>query len=320
MPIEPSDFVPVRYLRNPHVQTLAGALWPVGRMPEYRRERLELADSDFIDLDWIDRGSSHCVIICHGLEGSSKARYMRRMARLLAHSGWSVVAWNYRGCSGLPNRLLRAYHSGDTPDLHTVVSHAATRHRSLALVGFSLGGNLVLKYAGESSLPPAVKCLCAVSAPVDLASSVAALEGRRLSRPYLRRMVRSLRGKITGKATAFGDQIDLTDIHKVRDFSVFDERFTAPLHGFCNAREYWQKCSARFVLANITIPSLLINACDDPFLGDGCFPRAEAAASSRFFFASPAHGGHLGFIQSAGSVHSWAETRVQAFLSEYIDQ
>ncbi len=316
MPVLTSRLHPVRAIRNRHIQTVCGALWPVfpGGAP-FRRERMELADGDFLDLDWLDTGSADTAVLCHGLEGSSRNRYVRRMAYCLAADGWNILAWNYRGCGGTPNRLLRAYHSGDSGDLHALLGHAFADHRGkVVLVGFSLGGNLALKYAAEPGTIPNLAGVAALSAPVDLASSVRALEGRFSSRLYVRRMIRSLRCKVTDKARRFPTEINLNTLRTCTGFSDFDEHFTAPIHGFRSAGDYWQRSSAGPLLAHIRIPSLLLNARDDPFLGAGCFPFQTAAASRWLHLEAPLHGGHLGFVDTLGGRFTWGERRCRDFL------
>jgi predicted alpha/beta-fold hydrolase len=314
MPVLTSSFAPPRVLANGHVQTVLAAMRPRLARVAFRRERLELADGDFLDLDWMGGGAGRTVILTHGLEGSSGDPYVRGMAAKCAAAGWDVLAWNFRGCGGEPNRLPRAYHSGDTPDLAAVIAHAARRAPRLALAGFSLGGNMTLKYLGEREPHPAVAGAAAISAPVDLASSARAMDRRWSTQFYLRRLVRRLVGKVRAKAAAFPGIIDVSRIDGVHGFGDFDNRFTAPMHGFRDAEDYWTRSSARQFLPSIRVPALLINALDDPFLTPGCFPVAEARASAHFHLEMPACGGHLGFIESVLEPFTWAERRVAEFL------
>ncbi len=314
MPVVTSSFAPPLPLANGHVQTVLAAMRPRLARVEFRRERLELADGDFLDLDWAGGGAGRAVILTHGLEGSSGDPYVRGMAAKFTEAGWDVLAWNFRGCGGEPNRLPRAYHSGDTPDLAAVIEHAAQRAPRLALVGFSLGGNMTLKYLGEREPHPAILGAAAISAPVDLASSARAMDRRWSSRLYLRRLVRRLVGKVRKKAAAFPGLIDVTHIDGVHGFGDFDNCFTAPIHGFRDAEDYWTRSSARQFLGSIRVPALLLNARDDPFLTPGCFPIAEARASAHFHLEMPESGGHLGFIESVLDPFTWAERRAAEFL------
>ena len=317
MPVIRSQFNPPFFLRNAHLQTLLPVfLRRETRLP-YQRERLELEDGDFLDLDWLRAPGSDLAILSHGLEGSSREATICGIARALQRAGWNVLAWNYRGCSGELNRLPRLYHSGATADLALVIEHAARRFSRIALIGLSLGGNLVLKYLGEARPHSAVACAVAISAPVDLAASARALDQRRTNRLYLRRLIATLVRKVRAKAKHFPEQIDASQIKGIHGFADFDGRFTAPVHGFRNASDYWTRCSSRQFLPTITVPTLVLSARDDPFLTPDCFPSEEAEASAYVFLEAPHTGGHLGFCESLSGEQSWAERRVLQFLSEW---
>jgi predicted alpha/beta-fold hydrolase len=284
-----------------------------------RAERLELADGDFMDLEWSGDGGPRLAILSHALEADMKTGYIQGMAAALIRRGWDVLRWNFRGCGGTPNRLLRMYHSGATEDLHLIVTHTLAHHpaRSVDLIGFSLGGNLTLKYLGEraAELPPRLHRAVVFSVPCDLACS-----SRQLSVPsnrmFMERFLVALRAKIREKKRMFPDQIDLTGLDRIRTFQEFDDRFTAPIHGFRDAEDYWARSSSRPLLPRITVPTLLINAANDPFLGPGCHPREEAEGSRFFHFESPATGGHVGFPTFGKGGEYWPETRAAAFLAD----
>lgn len=305
------------WLPGGHAQTIFPALFRRVETPWRERQRLELADGDFLDLEWTGRTSSKLAILSHGLEGSSNAPYVGGMARALASAGWDVLAWNFRGCGGEANRLLRFYHSGATEDLHEVVSHAAASHPAsrIDLIGFSLGGNLVLKYLGEGVWPLSAKLHAAVafSVPCDLADSAARLS-HRANRQYMARFLTGLREKITSKAAAFPGEIDLAGLEEMRTFKQFDDRYTAPLHGFRDANHYWRECSSRRFLDAIRLPSLLVNAGNDPFLGERCFPIEEAVRHAQLHLEIPSTGGHVGFPASDSSGSYWSERRAIGFL------
>lgn len=281
----------------------------------YRRERLELPDGDFVDLDWLGApASARVAVVSHGLEGSSGRAYVRGMARALHARGWAVCAWNYRGCSGEPNRLLRAYHSGATEDLTAVVDHVLSqRAQSVGLVGFSLGGNLTLRWLGEAgaSVDPCVVGAACFSVPVDLAGSSAVME--RPSRAiYMRRFLRTLGAKVAEKATRFDDAPEPAPFARMRSFAEFDGAFTAPVHGFESAADYWARASALPVLTHIRVPTLLANALDDPFLSPTCYPHAEADANPWLTLVTPRHGGHVGFVARGGTF--WSERAAGLWL------
>jgi len=305
------------WLPGGHAQTIYPALFR--RVPRVttRAGRLERTDGDFIDLEWSERGRPRLAILSHGLEADMKTNYIQGMAAALVRRGWDVLVWNFRGCGREPNRLLRMYHSGATEDLYAVVCHALENHpaESLHLVGFSLGGNLTLKYLGErpADLSARLRGAVAFSVPCDLACSSRQLSSR-ANRIYMERFLRALRAKVRMKDRMFPGQLDLTGLDRIRDFREFDDRFTAPMHGFRNAEDYWQRNSCRQFLASIAVPALLVNAVNDPFLGPGCYPREEAEASGFFHFEAPATGGHVGFPTFGNGGEYWSETRAADFL------
>jgi predicted alpha/beta-fold hydrolase len=305
------------WLPGGHVQTIYPALFR--RLPRATRrsERLELPDGDFIDLEWAGQGGSRLAILSHGLEANLQTEYIQGMAAALHRRGWDVLVWNFRGCGSEPNRLLRMYHSGATEDLHAVISHALENHpaQSIDLIGFSLGGNITLKYLGErpAALSPRLHRAVAFSVPCDLACS-----SHQLSLPsnrlYMERFLLAMRAKIRTKKRMFPEQLDLTRLWHIRSFQEFDDRFTAPIHGFRDAADYWARNSCRQFLAKINLPTLLISAANDPFLGPNCYPREEAAASQWFHFEAPETGGHVGFMVSQKGAEYWSETRAAEFL------
>lgn len=306
-----------------HVQSIYPALFR--RVPRVtgRRERIETPDGDFLDLDWsASAATGHgrsLAVLSHGLEGDTSQPYMQGMAAALQRRGWDILAWNLRGCSGEPNRLARSYHSGATEDLQTVLDHvfATERYARVALVGFSLGGNLTLKYLGDAggNADPRLCGAVAFSVPCDLASSAAKLAGFS-QRIYMRRFLTCLKTKIRQKIEAHPGEVNAEGLDSMRTFHDIDDRFTAPLHGFASAEDYWERCSSVRVVGEIRIPTLLVNALDDPFLGAECYPRAEADASDRFFFESPGKGGHVGFVPRNRAGEYWSESRAAAFLNK----
>lgn len=318
MPVVPSSYDAPWWLGNGHAHTVFTSLSRRVRGVLYVRERLELDDGDFLDLDWSRVGSGRqVVIVSHGLEGSSAAVYVLGMVRAFNRRGWDAVAWNQRGCSGEPNRLLRMYHSGVSDDLLRVARQAADLgYERIGLVGFSLGGNVTLKLAGELGAEPPAWLVGAVgiSVPVDLAGSAAVMAGWS-SRIYMQRFLVSLRGKIRAKQARFPELLDDTGYHRVRTFRDFDGRYTAPIHGFAGAEDYWTKSSSLRVLGEVRTPTLLLNALDDPFLSPSCFPDAIAQVNELLHLETPKRGGHVGFW-GGGIVRdeTYAERRAVEFL------
>ncbi len=312
--VSDSTYRPPAWLPGGHLQTIHPVLFRNVKTLTNRKERLELDDGDFLDLEWAGKGGERLAIISHGLEGCSQAKYVQGMAAALLVRGWDVLAWSFRGCSGELNRLASFYHSGMTEDLELVVRHAVAVHpaEKIDLVGFSLGGNLTLKYVGErgADINPAINRAVAFSAPCELACSSAKLAEWQ-NRIYMERFMKSLREKVKRKHERFPGELDVSGVDAMRTFAEFDDRFTAPLHGFDGAADYWKRSSCRQFLSGIAIPALLVTAVNDPILGPGCYPYEEAEASSRFFFEIPAQGGHVGF--GSGEEY-WSEKRTVEFL------
>jgi predicted alpha/beta-fold hydrolase len=315
VPIVDSTFRPPLWLRNGHLQTIIPTLLRRRFATEFRRQRLELADGDFLELDWATSRRAKLAILSHGLEGSSEDTCIRGIADRLLEMEWDVLAWNYRGCGMEPNRLVRSYHSGETGDLKTVIDVAATKYKTIALIGFSLGGNVTLKYLGEGGTHPAVAAAIAISAPIDLRSSAMAIDRRWCNRLYRRRFLSRLVAKYQAKALRFPDRLKANGSCKIRTLSEFDNLYTAPIHGFRDAIEYWTKSSAKQFLSHIRVPTLLLNARDDPFLTKESFPFTEAQENPHLFLEAPQSGGHMGFVASIHNVAPWHEQRALEFLS-----
>ncbi len=320
--IKDSTYISPRFLSNGHLQTVLPGLFRRVKAVSYIRERIITPDDDFLDLDWLKKGSPRLAILAHGLEGDSKRHYMLGMVNALAARGWDSVAWNARGCSGEPNRVLRFTHSGATEDLQAVISHviATCAYHDIALIGFSLGGNLTLKYLGErgSALDRRIKAAAVFSVPCDLESSSIQL-AKRANRIYMLRFMANLRQKVRALAKSMPGKIDDSGFEQLRSFKHFDDRYTAPIHGFSDAEDYWRKSSCKPFLTSISIPTLLINARNDPFLGEDCYPFEEAKQNLRLHLETPLGGGHVGFIGFNEQREYWSETRAVNFLSKALD-
>ncbi len=302
-----APFRPARWLPGPHLQTLWGSLWR--RLPPITRprERLWLEDGDFLDLDWYhaDDTRAPLVLIAHGLTGSSGSHYVLGLQFALAARGWASVGLNWRGCSGEPNRLPRGYHSGVSEDLAAVVRHLQTSRPEAPLfgVGFSLGGNVLLKYLGERGADSGLRAAAAVSVPFRL-DLCADRIGIGFSRIYQRHFIRELARYVRDKQALF-DRERHPEQHQIlarlgppeglKTFWDFDDRYTAPLHGFRDARDYYRQASSRYYLGGIRIPTLLIQAEDDPFIGTDALPARAELAPDTLFERLP-HGGHVGFV------------------------
>jgi predicted alpha/beta-fold hydrolase len=318
MPLVCSSYGGSGFWGGAHLQTILPSLLPRRLRPWRTTERLELDDGDFIDLRWTPRQHSRLAILSHGLEGSVEAGYMRGMADTLHGAGWDVLGWNYRGCGGVENRRMRSYHSGETGDLRAVIDHAAGSYDRLALVGFSLGGNISLKCAAEAAAHPALAAVAAVSAPVDLASSARRLDEVPSNRLYRRRFLNTLIAKTMEKARRFpelGARLAGRDgVGAVTTIREFDERITAPVHGFAGAEDYWSRSSALPLLPRLAVPALLLSARNDPLLDEPSFPEALARSHPFLHLETPWHGGHVGFLEWHRGRQPWSERRVREFL------
>ena len=285
-------------------------------MVEPEPEVLPTPDNDELHLDWYRQGSNRLAIVSHGLEGHSRRPYVLGLTRALLREGWDVLAWNFRSCGGVMNRQPRFYHSGATEDLSLVVNHGLVNaYDTLFLSGFSMGGNLTLLYLGEQGERVDSRICGAVtfSVPCDLAGSadMLALPSRKI---YMQRFLRDLKVKMQEKAQKFPELIDVSGFDSIRSFHQFDERYTAPLHGFRDARDYWARCSALGRLRDVRVPALMLNAADDPFLSPRCFPESRRVLGAHVRLESPRWGGHVGFVEHARDGFYWSERRALAFL------
>ncbi|HEX8040251.1 MAG TPA: alpha/beta fold hydrolase [Chryseosolibacter sp.] len=313
----PADYVPPFFLFGAHLETIYPAL--LRRIPPfpYTRERIATPDDDFLDLDWLRKSASKVAVISHGLEGNTGRPYVRGMARALFQNGFDVLAWNYRGCSDEMNRQLRFYHSGATDDLDTVVRHAVHNrgYQEVYLVGFSLGGNITLKYLGEGAAHESIKKAVVFSVPLHLESSC-----ERISLPsnriYSNRFLRSLKAKIILKAR-FRRELDTSALRQIKTLAEFDDRYTAPLHGFRDAADYYERCSSIRFVDSIRTPTLVINTRNDPFLSEECFPSTRLQDHPFVKLQILNRGGHVGFTQFNKNGLYWSEQRALEFFSDF---
>ncbi|MFQ5704292.1 MAG: hydrolase [Gemmatimonadales bacterium] len=323
--MELDTFRPAWWLRGPHAQTLGARMLRSRSGIALERERIELPDGDFLDLDW-----AHCVtdgvtadgplvVVLHGLEGCARSNYALELYRTLGAHGLRAVGLNFRSCSGEPNRLPRMYHSGETGDIASTLELLAGRNGTapLGIVGVSLGGNALLKYLGErgGTRKTRVTAAVAVSVPYDLAAGSDHIE-RGFSKFYRMYLVHRLRKKILAKSTILEGHIDVGKALRARTFREFDDRATAPLHGFKDADDYYARSSASHYLGRIDVPTLLIHALDDPFLPAGSLPIYEAKQNPHIEISISERGGHIGFVSGKPwAPVFWAEQRAAEFLA-----
>ena len=290
----------------------------------YCRVRWTTPDGDFLDLDFVDGPvNSPQLLVLHGLEGSSKRKYVRGLLSLARARGWRGVALNFRSCTGTPNRAARLYHSGETGDLDWVIGELTKREPGAAIlpVGVSLGGNVLLKWLGEEGdrAPDEVRAAVAISAPFDLAASAEKMS-RGLGRVYSSFFLRALKAKATAKAQLYPELLDRKAIRKARNWRAYDDAVTAPLHGFEDAEDYWARSSSISYLDRIRRPVLLIGAQDDPFVPATSLPEELAGRSEWLEGEFTPRGGHVGFVAGALPWRAvyWAEQRAVAFLAEFV--
>lgn len=317
--IRESEFRPAWWLPGCHLQTL----WPVlcRSRPQIvtRRERLELPDGDFLDLDWSGGQDGPIVIVLHGLEGSSASSYARGLLATVAAKGWRGVVMHFRGCSGTPNRLARSYNAGDTDDLATVITalHQKEPTTSIACVGYSLGGNVLLKWLGESGKTAPLQAAIAVSAPFLLDAAAQRMR-HGFSRLYQTYLLNRLRASYRRKFRHWRNPPPaLEKLSRLTDFYAFDDQITAPLHGYLGVHDYYARASCRPYLKGISVPTLILHAEDDPFIFPCAIPDATELADVVTLELSH-HGGHVGFVSGPAPWRAtyWLEQRIPAFLED----
>ena len=321
-----TTFRPAWWARGPHAQTLWGKLFRRRPPAGTRRERWDTPDGDFLDLERIDAPlGAPRVVLLHGLEGSRRSHYVGGLFAAARARGWAVDLLLFRSCGDEPNRARRLYHSGETGDLDLVVRRVVAEHPGapLALVGVSLGGNVLLKWLGEqgSATPPELRAAAGISVPFDLARGSRHIE-RGASRIYTRHFLRSLKRKAAAKRAAFPDLYDPAKLEGARTLWDFDEHVTAPVHGFAGAADYYARSSAVHFLPAIRTPTLLVNAADDPFLPQSVLDdvRAIAAANPALTTRFVPRGGHVGFVGGRNPWRPayWAEEQAVSFLARHL--
>ena len=285
-------------------------------------ERIDTPDGDFLDLAWMPEPdpTAPVVLVLHGLEGHTRRGYVVQMCRALAEQGLRPVGLNFRGCSGEMNRTPRFYHSGETEDVALVVALLRDRFpgRPIMAVGFSLGGNILLKLLGEQadegSVP--ISAAVAISVPYDLAAGAMALEKGVMARFYTRYFVNSLMGKVRAKRALLENLLDLSTVNERATIRAFDDAVTAPLHGFIDAEDYYRRCSSKDFVSRIRTPTLLLHSHNDPFLPPSAIPRVSIADNPNLRLVVTDTGGHVGFVEgtSPWDPSFWAEREAAGFL------
>lgn len=313
-------FRPAGWLRGPHAQTLGGRWLRRRHDLLLRRERVHTPDGDFVDLDWPESAladESPLVLVLHGLEGSARSGYVLEAHRALSALGIRSVGLNFRSCGGEPNLTARFYHAGETEDLALVVERLLQRfpRAPLGAVGFSLGGNMLLKWLGETGVDAPVQAAAAVSVPFDLAAGARALQAG-LGRVYSRHFVRSLRRKLLARAEELEAHCDLERGRRARTLTKLDDAVTAPLHGFRDVHHYYSASSSANYLPHIRVPTLILHAADDPFLPPEALPRKAVRDNPCLVGGFTEQGGHVGFVEGPPwAPEFWAEAEAARFVA-----
>lgn len=313
----PFSFKPAWWLPGPHLQTI----WAARHYPKIdyvlRRERLELADGDFLDLDYLDQLKAPRVLLIHGLNGGLNAPYIERMLQAIKNQGWGAIVMHLRGCSGEANRLARSYHAGETADVQIVIQKLQQDAQTpLAVIGYSLGGNILLKYLGDTEIKNFLTAAIAISVPFELKKAALSLN-KGGAKFYQWWLLNDLRKFVRHKFKKTLPPFDLNLIKKLKNFYDFDHHVTAPLNGFENAEDYYAQSSCRQFLKNIQTSTLIIHAKDDPFMSEDVIPmQQELSNAIRFELLSS--GGHVGFVggDKIFRPEYWLEVRVIEFLKE----
>ncbi|TSA48911.1 MAG: alpha/beta fold hydrolase [Nitrosomonadales bacterium] len=307
------------WLPGGHLQTLYPALWMSLPHVAYRRERWDTPDGDFIEMDWLGgagNAATPLVVLFHGLEGGSGSHYALRLMDALQRKNWRGVVVHFRGCGGNPNRLARAYHSGDSAEIGWILRrlYILSQPSLLFVTGVSLGGNALLKWLGEEGAAAGIVAkAAAISAPFDLPASGAAL-GRGLNRLYAANFLKTLKPKALEKISRHGLSFDDASIGQARTLRRYDDLFTAPLHGFAGVGDYWSRAASKPYLKQIAIPTLLLNARNDPFMPATALPRPDEVPDNVTLEFSD-QGGHAGFVSGKMADQSdWLPQRILTFF------
>lgn len=315
--IQNSSYKPSFVFKNGHISTIYSGVIKKFPAPNYTREKLNLPDGDFVNIDFLITNSKRAVLVCHGLEGDSQRVYNNSCAQYFLERDYSVFAWNNRSCGGEMNLLPQLYHHASVDDFEEMIKFVVNKgFEEIYLVGFSLGGAQILNYFGRKNVLPQVKAGVAVSAPIQLKASAESLK-RGFNRVYLNRFIRKIKVKIDAKAQMFPDLVKTDFVPNIKTFDEIDDHFTAPLHGFTDRNDYYTKASPAYSIAQIKTPVLVINAWDDPFLGEGCYPVEFAKNNPYLYLEIPKYGGHCAFPMS-NSNYAWTDVRAYEFFNKDI--
>ena len=320
MPVIESKYRPSNFLfRSTHLNTIYASLLRYVPRIKFTRERIWVENQDFLDLDWSKTGGKKLILVLAGLEGKSRSLYARAVINHFNRKNWDAVCMNYRGCSGEPNKLLQGYHMGASNDVKSTINHIIKNYTydEIVIIGYSLGGNLALKYAGEekNNIPAQVKAIISYSVPLDIKKS-----NQRLSKwynwHYLKWFMFPLNLKANRKKKQFPGRLEsFKGFFMSGSFLYFDTHFTAPANGFESVEEYWKRSTSKPLLRHIRIPTLIVASEDDTFISENCYPRKEAEGNENIILEISKFGGHCGFIRKFFEKVWWMEERAMKFVS-----
>lgn len=311
------DYQRPPFLFNQHLETIYPAIFrKVTGITTPTKEKLQTPDKDFLEIDFYQNNNNRLLILQHGLEGDSTRPYMLGMVRAFLHERYDVCTWNFRGCGEELNIQPYFYHSGATDDLAVVVDHFKDQYDDITLIGFSLGGNLTLKYLGETTRPSQIKRAVVFSVPLDLSGGSDTLSSSNCY-VYERRFLTMLSDKIRRKAEIMPDKLDASLLSKVKTVRDFDDYYTGPLHGYKDAEDYYQQCSSMYFLEGIKVPTLIVNALNDPFLSKESLDHGLATHLKNVSFETTTTGGHVGFTRINKQGIYWSESRALNFCRNH---
>lgn len=312
MPINNPDYTPPMLFTSRHLQTIIPSNFRKVNV-NYSRQRISIANHDFIDIDWSKNNSEVLGIVLHGYGGHSHRDHVMGMVKILNDNNIDAVAVNLRGQSGEPNNSIEWNHAGCTDDIKSTIDYINSKHnyKTIYLIGFSLGGNIILNYIGKEKYPSNIKKVATISVPCDLKSSSENVSRQFIYNSYF---LSKLKVKIQQKSKKFPAKIDFKSFKTVKNLLDFDDLYTVKIHGFNSLDEYYNSSSCNNVLGKIDIPTMILNAEDDPFLGPKSYPREIAKKNKNLFLEIPKYGGHTGFVLFNKENEYWSEKYIINFL------
>lgn len=315
MPVLQSNYRPPAYLFNGHLQTIAPVFGVKRNNSLYTTEKLELPDGDFLELDWVRGGNDQLMILIHGLEGNSRSHYVQQMAEHFSAIGWDILVMHARSCGREMNRLPVLYHGGSTDDIAVLLKEYVQKYNSIVLTGFSLGGNMALNFVARHATPQNLKAVAAFSAPCDLKTSEQKID-RFTNRIYANKFLLKLKAKVRKLENLHPGIFDIKTLDEIKSVQAFSANFTAPFSGFKSLEDFYLSGSSLNSLLEVRMPTLIVNAQNDPFLSKPCFPIELAKKSDHLFLDMPKQGGHTAFPIT--KTKSWMPERLEQFLENIL--